>query len=161
MKDEINKKLSFGKHAVCSVRKLNEIEVELTLGKASNGKPTFSACASVWNARHTDILMGGQCLDTILEHCKAMRANSLYKEIVGLWERNHLNDMHAGTEAQEKAIHEWRDKNGGRYDYNEACDYLRSIGLYEDNGYKYGTGWLYREISDEDMKRIKEIMEIA
>ena len=75
-----------------------------------------------------------------------------------MWQRNHLNDMHAGTERQEEAIKEW-EKQGNRYDYTAACEYLKSVGLYDDNGYEYGHGWLYRNISDEDLKRIKELIE--
>ena len=157
----MKKTISFGKFAITSARRINAVDVMLDLRENEQGKPVFSASACAWNGRHTDWSMGGQCLDTIAERCKTLRHNPLYSEILGLWQRNHLNDMHAGTPAQEQAIKEWYASTGkvnGYYTYDETCEHLKSVGLYDDNGYKYGTGWLYREISDDDLKRIREII---
>ena len=153
----MEKKISFGKRAVYSKRKINEVVVRLELKDNKDGKPVFTASCEVWNSKHTDIVMGGQCLDDVARLCP-LKYNKRYMEIVGLWQRNHLNDMHAGTEKQEEAIKNWKEQ-GNRYDYTAVCNYLKSIGLYEDNGYKYGHGCLYRDISDEDLKRIKELIE--
>lgn len=151
------KVISFGKHAIYSVRKINEVTIELELRKDDKSRLEFSASGNVWNGSHTDIMMGGQCIDSILKECRALRSNKLCLEIEGLWKRNHLNGMHAGTEKQEKALEEMPtdEKYQG---YNEICAFLESKGLLVDDGYKYGTAWLYREISDEDLKRIEEIM---
>ena len=154
----MEKKISFGKHAINSGRKINEVVIELELKDNKDGKPVFTACCDVWNSKHTDIVMGGQCLDDVADCCRELRHNRLYKEILGLWQRNHLNDMHAGTERQEEEIKRWKEQ-GNRYDYTAVCEHLKSVGLYDDNGYKYGHGWLYRDISDDDLKRIKEIIE--
>ncbi len=71
--------------------------------------------------------------------------NEAQRDFLNLWDKWHLNDMHAGTEAQEKAIEDYQ-KNGNKYDYTKACEYLKSINLYEVeyNGkpYEYGNGWL-------------------
>lgn len=151
------KTISFGKHAIASKRKINAVEVELRLYEKEPGKPVFSACANAWNNLHSGIV-GGQCLDTLAELSPELRRNPLYREIIGLWRRNHLNDMHAGTERQEHEIQCWLASTGKKWNYDEVCQHLKEVGLYEDDGYKYGTGWLYREINPSDLKRIRELM---
>jgi hypothetical protein len=71
-----------------------------------------------------------------------------------VWDRWHLNDMRAGTARQEAAIREWKKTN--KYEYTAACEYLKSIGLFEDSEYihnekpyKYGYGWLKEEIPQD------------
>ena len=84
-----------------------------------------------------------------------------------MWQKYHLNDMHSGTPEQEEAIRQWKEA-GNKYDYTEACKYLESIGLYEVeyhgiefNGmYKYGHGWLYQPIEEDDLRRIFTVMGI-
>lgn len=93
-------------------------------------------------------------------------------ETYDLWSKYHLNNMHAGTPEQEKALEEWKAQ-GNIYDYEKAYDYLKSIGLYEvpistidkdvnpqfidcEKGtYKYGYGWLKERIPEEDVQRIE------
>lgn len=53
----------------------------------------FSACGSIGQR------CGGQCLDTIAEFVH----NATFRAIHGLWKRNHLNGMTAGSPAQEAA----------------------------------------------------------
>lgn len=86
-----------------SGRKINELEMEMRLEDADGEKPVFAASLMVWNSRHTDILAGGQMLDNP-KILKAMFLNVEYKKALGLWKRNHLNDMHAGTPEQEKFL---------------------------------------------------------
>ena len=97
---------------------------------------------------------GGQCLDEIN---KIITPNETFNQIYRLWKLYHLNDMHAGTEKQEKAL---ADKFGGvnANIYTEQCKYLESIDLLIDNGYKFGTGWLKREIPNKDLQLIKELL---
>lgn len=150
--------ISFGKHAIYSDRKINEVTLDIELREENINKPVFSVCANVWNIRHTDIIMGGQCLDELCKYVKI----PLFREIHRLWEEHHLNNLHAGTSEQEKAIEEWKEY-GNAYDYSKVCEYLKSIGLYEVeyNGkpYKYGSGWIYKEILENDLKLIKYIIE--
>lgn len=121
-------------------RRINAVTVEMEL-RGTEERPVFSCCANVWNAKRTDIVMGGQCLDDLLPYiCKYK-----FLEIHDLWKRNHLNDMHAGTERQEACL-----KSG---------ESLEKWGLLWDEDYKYGTAWLYRPIPKADLDRIKEIME--
>lgn len=81
-----------------------------------------------------------------------------FAEIARLGETYHLNEMHAGTPEQEKAI-----KEAGITDYRECCEYLKNIGLYEvtlpdGSPYKYGHRWLTKEIPEADLKEIEDIL---
>lgn len=138
-------------------RKINPVAVEVTL-EEKDGKPCFSAMAMVYNQTKTDVVAGGQCLDSIAKRTHDKQFMELYR----LWKLYHLNDMHAGTIEQEKAIEDWESK-GNRYDYTSACEYLKSVGLYEveNNGkpYKYGHGWLYWDIPEYDLKVIKALFD--
>ena len=138
-------------------RKINPVTVEITL-KEKDGKHCFSASATVYNQTKTDILACGQCLDSIAKRTK----NKQFMELYRLWKLYHLNDMHAGTIEQEKAIEDWESK-GNHYDYTSACDYLKSVGLYEveHNGkpYKYGHAWLYWDIPEYDLKVIQALFD--
>lgn len=155
---------SFGKWPVTSKRKVNEVELEVEIREEPNGEKVFSASGGIWDAHHTDYVMCGQCLDSILEEIPELKKNDLYMEIYGLWHRCHLNNMRAGSPKQENAIEKWLN-SGNQYDYETACEFLRSIGLYEDKEYikdgkpyRYGTAWLYEEIPDEDMSKIERLL---
>lgn len=123
------------------IKRKSIIEIEL---KGKEGKEILSICGKIRG--HSDEIA-------------KYNENPLFKEIHRLWKAYHLNDMHAGTEAQEKAIEKWK-KQGNKYNYTEVCDYLKSIGLYDDNGYRYGTSWLYRPIPENDLNIIKAIIRI-
>lgn len=123
-----------------------EIEVEFIDG-------VFTASAYVWDNKHSNIVMGGQCLDELQPFlCTNKTFNTIYR----LWKLYHLNNMHAGTRKQENAL---KQKFGGvdANRYTEQCDYLKSINLYNDNGYKFGTGWLKEEIPASDVFEIKRL----
>lgn len=148
------------------------VDVELTLDN-----DIFSACANVWNPRHSDIIYGGQCFDDLLIDFPELNQNEIFMEVYDLWKNYHLNDMHAGTPEQEKAIEEWWKTQGHKYDYKEICEYLKSINLYEvsvstidlkanpkyvgskEKTYKYGHDWLKEEIPEIDLERIKYLIE--
>ncbi len=77
-----------------SNKNLVTVEIEY---KTDGDKKVFSASAKVWNSRHTDIIMGGQCLDTIAPY---MNNNPDFFEILRLWNLYHLNNMHPECEHQ-------------------------------------------------------------
>ena len=77
----------------------NRITVEMEY-KQNKDKKVFSVSANVWNTRHSDIVCGGQCLDTIAPY---MNNNPVFSEILRLWELYHLNDMHPECEHQHAA----------------------------------------------------------
>lgn len=145
-------------------KKVNSVWVEISL---KEGK-YFSACAYIWDSNRDDCLIGGQCLDTINDNCPDIKANPIWQKIYRLWKLYHLNDMHAGTIEQEEALDKWWASSKDNTiqtvkGYDKACEYLKSIGLYEVdyNGkpYRYGTAWLKRDIPEEDLNQIKELLE--
>lgn len=93
----------------------------------------------------------GQCQDQLMANY-ATPAKGFTQEMVcklyHTWERWHLNDMRAGTLTQEAAVREWCGR-GNTYDYDRVCNYLKSIGLLYDEGYKYGSSWLKEEVPDD------------
>ena len=130
-------------------RKINSVEVRVEL----SDKGVFTASANIWNSKQTDCVCGGQCLDEVAKYVKSDK----FKKIYRLWKLYHLNDMHAGTEKQEEALkaaglESWANN------YSDCCDYLESINLLVDNGYKFGTGWLKRDIPVEDVAEIEKLL---
>ena len=130
-------------------RKINLVEVKAEL----SDKGVFTASATIWNSKKTDCVCAGQCLDEVAKYIKAPK----FKKIHRLWKQYHLNDMHAGTEKQETALIE-AGLTGFASDYRKCCDYLESIDLLVDDGYKFGTGWLKREIPVEDVAEIEKLL---
>lgn len=134
----------------------------------------FSATASLWNHIASDVMTCGQCFGSLLNEFPQLGDNKIFMEIYKLWADYHLNDMHAGTPAQEKAIKEW-EAAGNKYDYREVCEYLKSINLYEvpistidikynpdfegkEGTYKYGHGWIMEGIPAADIDRINSLL---
>ena len=160
----MKKRLSFGKIDYNDKkRKVNEVVVEMELKENKEGQKCFAASAAVYNSRHTDWETGGQCLDDIqalVERDTPYGAE--FGEIVRLWQAYHLNDMHAGTPKQEKALKD-AGLTGFASQYSECCEYLKGIGLYEvtlpdGSLYKFGSGWLTEEIPEKDLKEIEDII---
>jgi hypothetical protein len=63
----------------------------------------------------------------------------------------HLNDLQSGTELQTYAVKSLGDK----YEYTLACDVLMSKGLFHHLGYKYGSEWLIKPLSEVVKDTIK------
>lgn len=140
-------------------RKMNAVEVEINLKEFADSTYSFSVCAFIWTAQHKDTVIGGQCLDDAA-FMKLAAENKVLEEIIRLWKAYHLNDLHAGTPEQEKAL---KEVNLGRAcDYDKACDYLKSIGLYEveyqGKPYRYGSGWIFYPIPQDDLKKIHQLL---
>lgn len=70
-------------------RKCNAVTVEMEY-REDGDKKRFSVSAMVRNAFHSDIITGGQCLDSIAPYIH----DSRFPEILRLWKLYHLNDMH-------------------------------------------------------------------
>ena len=93
----MKKTFKFGEFAIADKKiKNNEITITIELKDSEKGK-TFSACGYVWNSKHTDIIMGGQCIDDLEQYLKN---NKTYLTILELWQKYHLNDMHAWCECE-------------------------------------------------------------
>ena len=97
---------------------------------------------------------GWQCYDEILEASltEPLVVQKLIKELVDLWKIYHLNDLKAGCSVQNSAINAWK-KQGNKYEYGAACEYLKEFGLYEYLGYKYWHSRLveYYNLSQVDL----------
>jgi len=93
----MKKTIEFGKIDYNGIgRKNNMVELEIELKQTDKGEE-FTASAEVWNNLHTDIIMGGQCIDDIWDGYKNQLQNrKLYQEIMDLWKKYHLNGMNAG-----------------------------------------------------------------
>lgn len=189
--DERTRTFNFGKVAYWPTsRKSNAVEVRISLRKLDNGQFEFSACGDIWNCRHTDILSGGQNLDTIHDYIKN---NAVFNEIYDIWCNFHLNGLNSGTRKQTDALIKESDRRNAEHKakgeklenpltyasrYDDACEYLKSIGLYIDklsdgdilnyenpeegitsNHYPYGHGWITRVLSERTLKRIRSLLD--
>ena len=188
--NERKRNFSFGKIAYWPTsRKSNAVEVEISLRKLNNGQLEFSAMGTIWNCRHTDSLSGGQNLDEISKYID----DPVFKEIYDLWKSYHLNGLNSGTRKQEAALIKESDRRNADHKakgekteepltyanrYDDACEYLKSIGLFIDklddgeilncerpeeditsNHYPYGHGWITRAFSERVLKRIRSLID--
>lgn len=80
-----------------------------------------------------------------------------FDRLMQIWNDYHLNDLTAGTFAQEEALKEW--KKNHKYDYDAACKHLEEINLLVDNEYRYGSGWLCKPIPTEDIAFVQALLE--
>ena len=60
----------FGKIALRGNRKENAVDVTIELKEYENKQPVFTASGRVWNRTHTNLRLGGQCLDEIAKYIK-------------------------------------------------------------------------------------------
>lgn len=116
---------------------------------------TFSMCAEVWQANKRDIIRGGQCVDTVAAF---FPHNKKAQRMVEIWKRWHLNDLTAGSPAQEAWLREHRDEFPGYpvSHYTWVAEQLAAAGLnpdpnylYKGQPYKYGHAWLKEELPAE------------
>lgn len=76
--------------------KVNLVTIEMEYKDKRDEKKVLSISGNVWNARKTDVVCSGQCLDTIAEYI----SDPVFTEIHRLWKLYHLNDMHPECEHQ-------------------------------------------------------------
>jgi len=128
-----------------------------------DGGPEVSICGEVWNHIKSDIVMGGQCVDTIAE---AFGNRPKLARIVELWRRWHLNHLRAGSAAQEA----WLRANPldpasyayPKSHYEVAGAALAAAGLNPDaDGYKYGTAWKREEVPAEVLGELRALFGVA
>lgn len=104
----------------------------------------FSMSAEIWNPRETDCYTCGQCVDTVAAY---FPKDAKAQRMLAVWKRWHLNDMRAGTPEQ-LAI-------AGELPYEKACEALKSAGMFEHNGYRYGSKWLREELPADVVAEIE------
>lgn len=126
--------------------------------KLENGN--FSMSAEIWKPCKTDIYCGGQCVETVAGY---FPKNKKAQRMLAVWKAWHLNDMTAGSPAQEA----WLKANPITFTYPDthytvASKALKEAGLNPDPGYlhngqpyKYGHAWLRREIPADVVAEIE------
>lgn len=147
MNKQIDRNFIFGKVDYNNTgRKTNLVELEVGLEVKQNNEIVFTVIGQVWNSGHTDIYCGGQCVDTIWKHFATQIENpSLYKQIMQLWEKWHLNDLNAGCRHQRKQ----------KMTYQGNCGNVCRI-----CNYPIGTSWKYNKINDRDLKSILSLLRV-
>ena len=118
--------------------------------------------------------IAGQCLDRINAHRLDFTEDNreTWDDIYKYWKQYHLNGLNAGTPEQTAAVDEWLDQ-GNRYDYTRVCNMLEEKGLYEvlytgktvgrmynNEPYKYGHGWIVRDIPGDDLIKIEHLLSV-
>jgi len=79
--------------------------------------------------------------------------------IMTCWEYYHLNDLKPGTINQVREINKWRkQENIKGWAYDQECEYLKSINLYQDMGIKWGYGWFFESIPINRLNQLKNII---
>ena len=87
----MKKDFSFGKvDGYHNGRKQCEVILNFGFQEFSGQEPYFSVCGELWNNLHTDIIRGGQCVDSLAEEFKTLSRNKLYQEMLALWKAYHL-----------------------------------------------------------------------
>ncbi len=123
-----------------------KVKIDAELRNDEHGRRELSIVGEVVNHAY------GQCYDFIRElveqHGSGHRDKGEILKLLDIWDRWHLNTMRAGTPRQQEIIRPWLKRTPNK-DYTEQCNYLFSHGLLIDDGYKYGTAWLYEPLPDD------------
>lgn len=144
-------------------RRINQPEVTMTLKYDEEDRPCLTISGNIWNCHHTDIVCGGQNLDEMIKY-ESISSDPVFNKLYYLWTNHHLNDCRSGTPAQLAAIKAYHiaNKENSKVNLNSFdadIDYLKSIGLYDDNGNVYGSRWFYMEIPSEDLQIINDLLD--
>jgi hypothetical protein len=137
----------------------------------------LSISDSIWQRDESDILSGGQGQDTLREALENGNlevgngiTNSEFSKLLDIWDAWHLNDTTAGTRLQTELIEEHEDEAK----YKKIDDHFdRSKQILEDfdaqpdtqtegfgeEGYSYGSQWLFKQIPDHVIEFVEEIQE--
>ncbi len=149
-------------------RKVNLVQIEIELRRKEKGIE-LSICGEIWNHIHTDIISGGQNIDTI---ARLFPHNKKVQRVKEIWKRWHLNDIRAGC-AHQRAL-KWEDVRIPVADLpdnkisNRDERGILAIWVYPKEhkdglltkpcpecGYAYGSKWLFEEIPAEVIEEIK------
>jgi len=96
----------------------------------------------------------GQCIDALdrIVRYEPGWDSATAQELKAIWKRWHMNDLRAGTPAQEEFLR--NNPVAAAYPvshHTKACEALAAAGLDPDpsNGYKYGSQWLFEPVPNE------------
>lgn len=154
METIISKTFDFGKIAYNGNRRTCPAEVTLELQRTESGL-VLSISGAIWKPNRSDCYACGQILDIMHRY---LGGDPVFVKLYNLWTAYHLNDLNAGTARQAAAL-----EKAGITEYNAACAYLKTVGLYVDSladneslavetktanrkHYEYGHGWITRQI---------------
>ena len=160
----INKTFEFGKIRLGRKRATFPAKVTLELRRNGLGMEVLSICGSALSPSGR-VGTCGQCLDTLK---RELAHDKTFMRLFRLWSGYHLNDLHAGTEKQEKALAE-----AGITEYDAACAYLKKKGLFVDElsgnervcetesvsrtHFPYGHGWITRRLPADVLAEIYDL----
>ena len=126
----MEKRISLGKYAYDSNRKVNEIEIDIEITDTRIG---FTGI--VWNANKTHFTVFGQCQDSInklVEQQGNETQKVLWYIIHYIWTSYHHSDLHNGTPEQEKILKEhYTNDDRKYYNFCAECETLKRYGVYE------------------------------
>ena len=111
-----------------------------TLGTLNN-VPSLSITGDIKKSR--SLISCGQCQDSI-ENAATF---------VSLWNKFHLNCLNAGTLKQQEILASEDFKKGSNF-YTSACSFLELQNMLIDNGYKFGSEWLYMPLPDDILQQL-------
>lgn len=146
-------------------RNVNSVELKLEIETLDYSKTNWdtmekvvdpvavSICGNIWNSNHPDIVCGGQNIEEIMLLIKTPKVRRIWE----IWSEYHLNDLQAGTKVQTEALKAWSGYKENVFDYVNECEFLKSIDLYEDRGYQYGHGWLFKPVPESIVKELLEL----
>ena len=128
-----------------------KLSVSGVIGPKSNGDAHGSCGQFIMSFKEYDE-RGHATLDEITP-APAWDA-ALVRRFFDAWHRWHLNDLTAGSPAQEQYLRDnpipQSEYAYPKSHYDVACAKLAEAGLNPDaNGYKYGTAWMREEVPDE------------
>jgi len=102
------------------------------------------------------------CCGQIQDQLKTMKFKQLniteeeLNRLLKIWDEWHLNDMKPGTIRQEKRIKEKAIQNKPQDFYLHCRQLLEKENLLIDNGYEYGSQWLFAPLPDDVIKFLNE-----
>lgn len=122
----------------------------------------FAASGNIWNRLGTDILSGGQNLDTIKKYSSQLKNRNTFYKIYNVWKSYHLNDLTPGSPKQMEFIKTHYKNN---FNYDLVCNELAKNDLlfdksylYDGKPYRYGTAWLKTEIPSNIKNNINNLL---
>jgi len=117
-------------------RKSCAVDVEVEISDR-NGYPELTIVGAVWNSTHTEIISGGQNDGEILSY---FLKSAKVQRIVEVWNRWHLNNMHAECEHQRALGWTWLTHP------SEPCP---------ECGYRLGSTWLREDLPAEIIAEVR------
>lgn len=116
----------------------NKVVADIEIKNKKENQPVFTMSGDYGGG-------GGQIFDHVKPRTEAQ------KELIKLWNENHLNDMNAGCQHQRALMPDIKKEKGEKFFY--ADNYKKVVELEEfkecsECGYKYGSAWVYEPLPD-------------